>query len=327
MWNRLLPLAPAGNGSSRPAIARQGTLLEAVLTVDYAGRPQALREVALSVREGEILGLAGESGSGKSTVALALMNLAARRGAKVRGRVLWNGADLLGTPERDLRRLRGRELALMLQNPMAALNPRLRLATQFREAWRAHAPGAGAWRERTVDTLARLGLPADEPFLRRYPGELSIGMAQRVLLALTILHRPKLLIADEPTSALDVITQSEVLALFRRLRSDFGMALLIISHDLVALASVCDRIAVLRTGELVETLPAARLFTGAKQEYTRRLIAALPRLPASCEAPVAAENPITVTSVATHSEPAWPAKVAVHSAPHPPVLQADSTSV
>ena len=276
MWNRLRQLERAVECAAQPPDDDGGVLLDAVLTVDYRGRLQALRDVRLSVSPGEILGLAGESGSGKSTVALALMNLVGRRGGAVHGRVLWRGSDLLAAGERDLRRVRGREIALMLQNPMAALNPRLRLATQFREAWLAHAAGSGVWQERALDTLARLGLAADEAFLRRYPGELSIGMAQRVLLALTVLHRPKLLIADEPTSALDVITQSEVLGLFRRLRADFGMSLLIISHDLPALASVCDRITVLRSGELVETLPATRLFTGAEHEYTRRLVAALP---------------------------------------------------
>ncbi|HET8549988.1 MAG TPA: ABC transporter ATP-binding protein [Bryobacteraceae bacterium] len=265
--------------AGRPGAAEDAMLLDACITVDYPGRPSALRGVALAVCDGEIVGLAGESGSGKSTVALALMSLAARRGGSVHGRVLWRGTDLLTLGERELRRIRGREIGLMLQNPMAALNPQLRLATQFREAWRAHAPSSNAWRERALDTLARLGLPAGEALLSCVPGELSVGMAQRVLLALAILHRPRLLIADEPTSALDVITQSEMLALFRRLRSEFGMSLLIISHDLLALASVCDRITVLRAGEVVEALAADELFSGAKNDYTRRLIAALPRPP------------------------------------------------
>jgi ABC-type glutathione transport system ATPase component len=279
MWSRLLQLEQAVNNSAAaPLDPARPLVLEACLTVDYPGRPAALSEVALGVGEREILGLAGESGSGKSTVALALMNLAGRRGGRVRGTVMWNGRNLLAQSERELRRVRGREIALMLQNPMAALNPRLRLGTQFREAWRAHARNSDEWRERALDTLGRLGLSTDEVFLRRYPGELSIGMAQRVLLALTILHRPKLLIADEPTSALDVITAAEVLELFRRLRAEFGMSLLVISHDLLALASVCGRIAVLRAGELVETLPADALFTRAEHEYTRRLVAALPQI-------------------------------------------------
>jgi ABC-type glutathione transport system ATPase component len=275
MSNPVEQLRQAVELAGQPAASRV-PLLDALVTVDYPGRPRVVSDAALCVHEGEILGLAGESGSGKSTVALALVKLASRRGGVVSGRVLWRGTDLLTAGERDLRRLRGREIALMLQNPMAALNPGLRLATQFREAWRAHEPASSGWQERALDTLSRLGLAADPKFLRLYPGELSIGMAQRVLLALTVLHRPKLLIADEPTSALDVITQSEMLALFRRLRSEFGMSLVIISHDLPALASVCDRITVLRAGEVIETLPASELFTGAHEEYTRRLVAALP---------------------------------------------------
>jgi ABC-type glutathione transport system ATPase component len=279
MLNHLQQLERAVEQGEQSAASSRGVLLDALLSVDYPGRPGALREVGLRVLDGEILGLAGESGSGKSTVALALMNLSTRRGGRVSGRVLWKGTDLLAAGEGELRRLRGREIALMLQNPMAALNPGLRLGTQFREAWRAHAPASPEWQERALDTLARLGLAADQKFLRLYPAELSIGMAQRVLLALTVLHRPKLLIADEPTSALDVITQSEMLALFRRLRSEFGMSLVIISHDLLALASVCDRITILRAGEVIETLPAGGLFTAAQEEYTRRLVAALPRAP------------------------------------------------
>src|SRR5437016_2152320 len=150
-----------------------------------------------------------------------------------------------------MRRLRGREIALVLQSPMSALNPALRIGAQFKEAWRSHA--AGDWLTPTRAALQNVSLPADDAFLRRHPAQLSVGQAQRVLIAMAVLHRPKLLIADEPTSALDVITQAEVLDLFAALNQRLGTAVLYISHDLASVARLCHRAAMLYEGDIVES--------------------------------------------------------------------------
>ena len=190
------------------------------------------------------------------------------------GSVKLDGVELVGMRERDLRAIRGRRIALVSQSSLSALNPALRLKTQFGEVWRAHRKD-GDWRERAAATLELLRVPAPPEFFERYPAELSVGMAQRVLVALALLHEPDLLIADEPTSALDLVTQAELLALFRRLRDERGLSILFISHDLLALAAVCDRVAVLRSGTLVEIVEAGRLLTAPSHEYTQQLVAAL----------------------------------------------------
>ena len=254
-------------------------LLDAEISVTYGNRVEAVRKARICVRQGEILGLAGESGSGKSTISLAILNLLGRRGAHASGHVMFRGRDLLRSSERELRALRGSQISLMLQNAAAALNPRLKLGTQFREVWRAHGGARGQWQSRATEMLETLGLRVEPGFFDRYPGELSIGMAQRVLLAVSVLHRPALLIADEPTSALDLITSSELMGLFRRLNQEHGMSILFISHDLLALASVCHRVAILRQGEVVETLSVEELFTCPGHPYTRRLVGALPEVP------------------------------------------------
>ncbi len=209
----------------------------------FPNKPRALSRVCFEVRRGEILGLVGESGSGKSTIALAILKLLGCKGGKTSGRLLFRGRDLLAASEREMRQLRGREIALVLQSPLASLNPALRIGTQLAESWSAHARGTRADLTAAVERVMRsVGLPADDDFLGRFPAQISVGQAQRVLIAMAIMHSPALLIADEPTSALDVITQSEIVKLFAELNRNLGSAVLYISHDLVSVASVCHRL-------------------------------------------------------------------------------------
>jgi ABC-type dipeptide/oligopeptide/nickel transport system ATPase component len=178
-----------------------------------------------------------------------------------------------------LRTLRGHSVSLVLQSPLSSLNPALKIRTQLKEAWRAHASGTGADCANAISAALRsVSLPADDEFQRKYPSQMSVGQAQRVLIAMAIMHRPALLIADEATSALDVITQSEILALFRELNRSSGMAILYISHDLASVAGICDRIAILHEGTIVESGTTAQIFSQPRHEYTQRLMAALPRL-------------------------------------------------
>jgi len=252
-------------------------LLQARFSVDYPNKPGVLRDVALEIGEREIVGLVGESGSGKSTIALALLQLLDHKGGKVRGEVCFNGWDLLKLPQREMRRIRGRDIALVLQSPLASLNPALRIGSQLAEAWRAHDPETNLWKPRALELFDLVSLPTDEGFFRRYPRQLSVGQAQRVLIAMAILHRPRLLIADEATSALDAVTQSETLDLFRRLNRELGMAMLFISHDLLAVASLCSRISILRDGHIAESGPTADMFRSPRTEDTRALLEAVLR--------------------------------------------------
>ena len=229
---------------------------------------------------GEVLGLVGQSGSGKSTLAMAILGLLGkqrtdRRHDSVRG---LRSSHAQG---RELRPMRGRDLALVLQSPLSSLNPALKIQTQLKEAWRAHAWGGRAEAEAAIrEALESVSLPSNHEFLRKYPSQMSVGQAQRVLIAMAILHRPALLIADEATSALDMITQSEILGLFAKLNRDTGMSILYISHDLASVAGICHRIAILHVGEIVECGPVQQFFTRPQHEYTQRLIAAMPHPPA-----------------------------------------------
>jgi ABC-type dipeptide/oligopeptide/nickel transport system ATPase component len=256
-----------------------------------------LREVELDMREGEILGLVGESGSGKSTIALALLRLLDHKGGVVAGEVLFNGRDLLQLRSSEMRQIRGREIALVLQSPIASLNPALRIGTQIAEAWRAHNPEPKLWRQRALELFDLVSLPAEEGFLSRYPRQLSVGQAQRVLIAMAILHQPRLLIADESTSALDAITQSEILALFRRLNQELNMAMLFISHDLLSVASLCQRIAILQNGRIIESGSTPQMFREPRTEDTRALLQAVLRNS------LAATDLVTTTDLAGVTEP------------------------
>lgn len=257
-------------------------LLSLHVSVDYPGKKGVLRDVALDIATGEILGLVGESGSGKSTLSLAILGLLALKGGTAQGEIAFRGRDLMALSSREMREIRGRELSLVLQSPHASLNPALKIGTQLTEAWKAHAQGSRVQcRRDIVCALQTVSLPNAELLLNRRPSELSVGQAQRVLIALAILHRPALLIADEPTSALDMITQSEILRLFARLNRELRMSILFISHDLLAVASLCHRIAILKDGQVVECGTTELVFNRPSHPYTRQLIAALPAAPTS----------------------------------------------
>jgi ABC-type glutathione transport system ATPase component len=266
-------------------------LLSARLSVRYGNKQPVLRDVEIAIQPGEVLGLVGQSGSGKSTLAMAILGLLDKKLSRAEGRINFQHADLLKLSERELRGLRGRAISLVLQSPLASLNPALKIRTQLKEAWRAHAAGTAGDSANAIRTcLESVSLPSDDEFQRKYPSQMSVGQAQRVLIAMSILHRPALLIADEATSALDVITQAEILALFRELNRSTGMAILYISHDLASVAGICDRIAILDHGEIVECGTTAQIFSHPRHEYTQRLMAALPRiLLANQEAPVKTE--------------------------------------
>ncbi len=264
-------------------------LLAARVSVRYGDKPAVLRDVTLEIRRGEVIGLVGQSGSGKSTLAMAILGLLERKRARAHGTIEFEGCDLLKLRERELRGFRGRKIALVLQSPLSSLNPALKIRTQLKEAWRAHAARASGDCEAAIRAaLQSVSLPASDEFLRKYPSQMSVGQAQRVLIAMAVMHRPALLIADEATSALDVITQSEILALFRALNRNSGMAILYISHDLASVAGICDRIAILHEGQIVESGTTAQVLTSPRHEYTRRLMAAMPKMPQAIAAGKAA---------------------------------------
>jgi ABC-type glutathione transport system ATPase component len=250
-------------------------LLAAKLSARYGKGPDVLRGLELEMEPGEVVGLVGESGSGKSTVAMAISRLLEFRGGSARGEVWFQGRDLMALRQGEMRAIRGKEMALVPQSPLAALNPAMNLRDQILECRRAHG-GPG------VDLMALLemvNLPCETAFLDRYPRQLSVGQAQRVLIAMAILHRPSLLIADEPTSALDAVTQAEILKLLSGLSRQLGMSILYISHDLLSVAALCNRIAILREGEIVESNAPERLFADPQHPYTRTLLGAIPTLP------------------------------------------------
>ncbi|HKV77295.1 MAG TPA: ABC transporter ATP-binding protein [Candidatus Sulfotelmatobacter sp.] len=264
-------------------------LLSAHLSVQYGDKPPVLRDVKMDIQRGEVLGLIGQSGSGKSTLAMAILGLIDRNKLYAQGSIFFEGTDLLTLREADLRNLRGRKIALVLQSPLSSLNPALKIRTQLRETWRAHATGSSADCDSTIrKALESVSLSSDDDFLRKYPAQMSVGQAQRVLIAMAVLHRPALLIADEATSALDVITQAEILKLFRQLNQNFGMAILYISHDLASVAGICDRVAILHQGQIVESGITQQVLTTPTHEYTQRLLDSMPRMPQASMAAKAA---------------------------------------
>ena len=254
-------------------------VLEFRLSASY-GKARVLHDVAGCIAASEIAALVGLSGSGKSTLALALLRLLQYRGGEVEGSIRLQGEELVGLPAHRMRALRGRKIGYVPQSPAAALNGRLRVRTLLDETWSAHEPKkppASFYQ----GLLESVHLPSDKEFLNRRAEGLSTGQGQRLLIALGIMHNPALLLADEPTSALDAITQAAVLRLFRELNETRGTAMLVISHDLLSVAAIAQRVDILHQGRIVESGPPAEIFRNPQHPFTRELIAAMPKPPAS----------------------------------------------
>jgi oligopeptide/dipeptide ABC transporter ATP-binding protein len=247
------------------------------LTVAMGGRP-VVEEVSFALRPGESLGLVGESGCGKTVTALALLRLVPEPPGRITGgRILFEGEDLVRLDARALRKLRGDRIAMIFQEPMTALNPVLTIGDQVAEALLLHRPlGRAAARARAVELLDLVGLPVPERQLGRYPHQLSGGQRQRAMIAMALACEPKLLVADEPTTALDVTVQAQILDLLDRMRRAFGMAVLLITHDLGVVAEFCDRVAVMYAGRIVEEAPAETLFARPAHRYTEALLRTIP---------------------------------------------------
>lgn len=255
-------------------------LLSLCISVRYAHSAPVLENAELSIRPGEILGLVGRSGEGKSTLAGAILRLLSSKGALATGNIRFRGRELLTLSDREMRCIRGKEIALVPQSPIAALNPVLSVGAHFREAWGVHSSiPFRTFKPRLSELLASVSLPVDGEFLGRYPAELSVGLAQRVLIAMALMHGPSLILADEPTSALDMITQSEIVQLLARLNRELQTAILYISHDLLSIAGLCHRVAILHDRRIVECGSASEVFTRPQHPYTRRLIEAIPKNP------------------------------------------------
>jgi oligopeptide/dipeptide ABC transporter ATP-binding protein len=252
------------------------------LTVEFQADGRALRAVdgvSFAVRRGEIVGLVGESGAGKSLTSEAILRLIRCPPGRITGEVLFRGQDLLTLDEAALARIRGKDIAMIFQNPAGSLNPVFRVGDQLHEAMALHlAEPRRTLRARAVEILGRVGIPAAAARARDYPHQFSGGMAQRVMIGMGISCVPSLLIADEPTTALDVTIQAQVLALIRRLARELGVAVLLVSHDLGIISQMCHRVLVMYAGRVVEQASVAAIFRAPAHPYTRGLIDCLPRL-------------------------------------------------
>jgi peptide/nickel transport system ATP-binding protein len=232
---------------------------------------RAVDGVSLDIGAGEVLGLVGESGCGKSTLGRGILGLLPE-GASSDGEVLYGGRNLVGLPQKAIRRLRGPDLGLVFQEPMTRLNPLMRIEDHFRETLEQHEPGLDdrEVRARSLETLGAMGIPPTR--FRQYPHEFSGGMRQRIMIALALVLRPKLLIADEPTTSLDVIVEGQILAILADLKANFGTALLLITHNFGIVAESCDRVAVMYAGQIVEEGQVREVFVDPAHPYTRELL-------------------------------------------------------
>ncbi len=245
----------------------------------YEGVVKALDGVNLRIGYKEILGLVGETGSGKTVTALSIMRLVPSPGKIIQGEILFEGRDLLKLDDEEIRKIRGKEISMIFQEPKAALNPILTVGFQLKEAIEAHSSLSDKEAEDIIiDMLKKVGLPDPRSLLKRYPHELSGGMAQRIMIAMALLMKPKLLIADEPTSALDVTVQAQIIQLIRDLVSEIGSSVLYITHDLSVAAELCDKVAVMYAGNIVEYGSIFDIFDNPMHPYTKGLLAAIPRL-------------------------------------------------
>jgi peptide/nickel transport system ATP-binding protein len=263
--------------TSTPLIEIEG--LRVVFYGDDGRVTHAVDRVDLTVANGATLGLVGESGCGKSVTSLAIMGLLPKRSAEVTGAIRFDGFDLLDVPDETLRDLRGNRLAMIFQEPMTSLNPSFTIGDQIVEVILRHRGGARRQaRERAIELLRRVHIPSPEKRIDEYPHKLSGGMRQRVMIAMALACDPRLLIADEPTTALDVTLQAQILDLMRELKAASNAAIILITHDLGVVAEVCDEVAVMYAGEIVERAPVDELFANPQHPYTVGLLGSIPRL-------------------------------------------------
>ncbi len=244
------------------------------------GLVKAVDGVDIDVEPGECLGVVGESGSGKSVTFASVLGLVRPPGRIAAGSIRFGGRELVGLGRGEMRRIRGKEIAITLQDALTSLNPSLTVGAQILETLREHDEGRGArrLREQALEIMALVGIPAPATRLAQYPHEFSGGMRQRIMLAIALACRPRLLIADEPTSALDVTIQAQVLDLLASLRRELGMTVVLITHDLGVVAQYCDRVLVMYAGQVVEAGPTRRVIADPGHPYTRGLIASIPKL-------------------------------------------------
>ncbi|HJQ69731.1 MAG TPA: ABC transporter ATP-binding protein, partial [Blastocatellia bacterium] len=244
-----------------------------------AGTVKAVDAVSFAIERGSTLALVGESGSGKSVTSLSIMRLVQPPGRSVTGEIVFNGRDLMKLEDNEMRRIRGREIAMIFQDPMTSLNPVYTVGDQIAEAIQLHEKlgRAAAW-ERAVEMMRRVKIPDADRRAADYPYQLSGGMRQRVMIAMALSCKPKLLIADEPTTALDVTIQAEILDLLRELKEDFHLSMLLITHDLGVVAETADRVAVMYAGRIVEQAAVHEIFHNPRHPYTEGLLRSVPRL-------------------------------------------------
>jgi peptide/nickel transport system ATP-binding protein len=263
--------------TAAPLIEIEG--LRVLFHGDDGRTTHAVDSVDLSVTHGATLGLVGESGCGKSVTSLAIMGLLSKQTAEVSGSIRFDGFDLLEAPDETLRDLRGNRLAMIFQEPMTSLNPSFTIGDQIIETILRHRGGSRRQaRARAIELLRRVHIPSPERRIDEYPHKLSGGMRQRVMIAMALSCDPRLLIADEPTTALDVTLQAQILDLMRELKAGSGAAIILITHDLGVVAEVCDEVAVMYAGEIVERAAVDELFASPQHPYTVGLLGSIPRL-------------------------------------------------
>jgi oligopeptide/dipeptide ABC transporter ATP-binding protein len=250
----------------------------------YRGVVKAIDGVHFSMKKGESLGLVGETGSGKSVTALSIMRLIAPPGRIVRGEVIFQGENLLEKSEEEMRKIRGKEISMIFQDPMTSLNPVFRVGEQLSEVFTQHQGlNAKEAEKKSVDMMRSVGIPDPDKRCKQFPHQLSGGMRQRVMIAMALASRPDLLIADEPTTALDVTIQAQILELIKDLRREVGTSMLLITHNLGVVAETCDKIAIMYAGSIIEIAKAVTIFKNPLHPYTFGLLACIPRIDAPKE--------------------------------------------
>lgn len=260
--------------------------METILSVEnltvrfrtYAGIVQAVKDISFTLAKGEILGIVGESGCGKSVTANAIMGLLPKPQGQAEGKIYFSGHNINDLDEKALRKIRGNDISMIFQDPMTSLNPVLTIGRQLSECYLIHGSMTkSAARDKAIESLTLVGIPEPETRMRQYPHQLSGGMRQRVMIAMALAMNPRILIADEPTTALDVTIQAQIIELMRQLNKELATSIILISHDLGVVAGLCDRVAVMYAGQIVESAQVDELFTNPRHPYTWGLLQSVPR--------------------------------------------------